>query len=233
MKKLTLLLSICVSGVAFGQTDTTYKYLQGTPDGTGKYYMGREIAQVMGPGGIDWLERPERQSEENARLAIAKMGLAPNAVVADIGAGSGYYTFRIAARLPQGKVYAVEVQNAMIDYLNKKKVQSKAANVYIIKGDSENVHLPASSVDLAIMVDVYHELSWPKEILRSIYNSLKPSGKILLIEYRGEDPAVAIKPLHKTTAAQINRELGANGFVPYYTGEFLPIQHFFLFRKRK
>jgi len=195
--------------------------------------MGREIAQVMGPGGIDWLERPERLKEENVELAISRMNLTPSSVVADIGAGSGYYSFRIASKVPKGKIYAVEVQQEMFIYLEKKKKETGAKNVQVIQGDAMDVHLPRNEIDLAIMVDVYHELAFPKEIIQSIAKSLKPDGKIVLIEYRGEDPEIPIKALHKTTITQINKEFDKMGFSLFYSSDFLPIQHFMVFRKKR
>jgi ubiquinone/menaquinone biosynthesis C-methylase UbiE len=161
------------------------------------------------------------------------MQLTSKMVVADIGAGSGYYTFRIAPRVAGGKVYAVEIQDEYITMLNEKKKERGMNNVEVVRGDTLSVNLPDSSVDLAIMVDVYHELSWPREILQSISKSLKPSGKLLLIEYRGEDPKVGIKPLHKTTVAQLTRELSANGFVLDRRVDKMPIQHFLVFKKVK
>ena len=210
---------------------TNYTYDKPSAGGTGKFYFGREIAQVMGYAGAAWLERSERQQEENTTLAIDKMNLSGNEAVADIGAGSGYYTFRIAAKVPQGKVYAVEIQDEMIRLLNEHKQKEMATNVFVVKGSDTSPNLPPRSVDLAIMVDVYHELEYPHEVLESIRQALKDSGKLLLIEYRGEDSALAIKPLHKTTVAQLNKELGANGFKLLYLGEFLPIQHFLLYSK--
>jgi precorrin-6B methylase 2 len=208
-----------------------YTYGKPSADGTGKFYYGREIAQVMGASGAAWLERSERQIEENTTLAIDKMSLSDSEVVADIGAGSGYYTFRIAAKVPQGKVYAVEIQDEMIRLLNEHKQKEKAANVVVVKGSETSPNLPPNSIDLAIMVDVYHELNYPQEMLQSLRQALTDSGKLLLIEYRGEDSALAIKPLHKTTVAQLNKELGANRFALFYQGEFLPIQHFLLYGK--
>ena len=207
-------------------------YRSPSVDGTGKYYLGREIAKVMDASGADWLERPERQTEENTDLAIDSMKLGLAAVIADIGAGTGFYTFRIASKVPNGKVYAVEVQEELIRYLEEKKSQTGTQNVRVIRGDSIRVNLPESSVDLAIMVDVYHELAWPMEIIQSIRKSLKPDGRILLIEYRGEDLSIPIKALHKTTVTQISREMKANDFILERQDEFLPIQHFLVFRKK-
>lgn len=212
--------------------DSIYSFHRATADGTGKYYKSREIARVMGAAGSNWLERNERQEEENTALAIEKMPLGANTVVADIGAGTGYYSFRIAAEIPKGKVYAVEIQDEMISYLRNKKSLLKDSVVTIIKGSGQSPNLPPNSIDLAIMVDVYHELAFPQEMLQAIRRALKPNGLILLIEYRGEDPAVPIKALHKTTVAQLNRELNANGFQLQYKGDFLPIQHFLLYEKK-
>jgi SAM-dependent methyltransferase len=212
-----------------GTKEKVYIYAKKTPDGIGKYYHGREIAHMMGPGGIDWLNRTEREEEENVTHAIDSMKLRPGMVVADIGAGSGYYSFKMAKKLGHGKVYGVEVQDEMIKALQSEKEKLKDNVVEIIKGDSVNVNLPKASVDLAIMVDVYHELEYPQEIIQSLKKALKPGGKILLIEYKGEDPSIPIKPLHKMTVAQANKEMLANGLKPFYKGDFLPIQHFLLY----
>ena len=185
----------------------------------------------MGSDGAAWLERKDRAKEENSNLAIDKMNLLPTSSVADIGAGTGYYTFKIAQRVPQGKVYAVEIQDEMIRYLNERKNELGSKNVEVIKGDSKSPNLPDSSIDLAIMIDVYHELEYPKEMLQYISKALKKNGKILLLEYRAEDPNIPIKPLHKMTVAQVNKEMAANGFTLYYDGEFLPIQHFLLYQR--
>lgn len=212
--------------------DSNYTYRTPSSGGTGKLYFGREIAQVVGPGSSAWLNRNSRPQEENTQLAIDKIELPATAVIADIGAGTGYYTFQLAPKVPEGKVYAVEIQDEMMAAIESKKKKLNNTNVEIIKGGATSPNLPDSSVDLAIMVDVYHELEFPVEMLQSIKKSLKKDGKLLLIEYKGEDPAVAIRPLHKTTVVQLNRELRANGFKLSYNGQFLPLQHFLLFEKR-
>lgn len=213
------------------QTDTAYIYRTPSNDGTGKFYFGREIARIMDASGADWLERPSRPTEENTDSIVKRMKLKPGMVVADIGAGTGYYTFRVAKLVPGGKVYAVEIQDELIEMLNKKKKEMSADHIEVIRGDTITVNIPDNTVDLAFLVDVYHELSWPREIISSISRSLKPGGKILLVEYRGEDPEVRIKPLHKTTVKQLTREMKANGFVLDERVDVFPIQHFLMFRK--
>ena len=240
MHSIKFISSFLFAIVFFGQcksqspkdSASVYVYKTGSPDGIGKWYMGREIAYVMGFSGAAWLERDERQKEENTDLAIQNMKLKPDEVVADIGAGSGYYTFRMAKLVPKGKVYAVDIQDEMLTLLNNKKSQLKADNVDVVKSSDTSCNLPANSIDLAILVDVYHELAYPHEMLQSLYKALKKDGKILLIEYRGEDASVPIKPLHKTTIVQDNKEMAANGFTLVYDGEFLPIQHFLEYGKK-
>jgi ubiquinone/menaquinone biosynthesis C-methylase UbiE len=201
-------------------------------DGIGKFYFGREISHVMGAAGSDWLERDERDQEENASLAVAKMPITAQSVVADIGAGTGYYSFKIAQRVPQGKVYAVDIQDEMLMIAADQKRALGDTIVELVKSTDRSVNLPLNSIDLAIMVDVYHELEFPKEILQSLYIALKPTGKLLLIEYRGEDPSIPIKPLHKTTVDQLNKELQSNGFKLQQRGDFLPVQHFLVYEKK-
>lgn len=213
------------------QQNSVYIIKEATADGTGKFYFGREIAAVMGAAGADWLERNNRQQEENTALAISKLPINAASVVADIGAGTGYYTFRIAKKVPQGKVYAVEVQDEFVRYLNQKKKELGQQNVQVIKGTATSPNLPDASIDLAMMVDVYHELLYPHEVLQALRKALKPGGKLLLLEYRAEDPKIEIKELHKLSVAQANKELAANGFKLFRRSEFLPIQHFLLYQK--
>lgn len=203
------------------------------PTGIGKFYLGREIAQVMGHEGADWLDRPEREDEEKPRLLLESLKIRPGDVIADIGAGSGYLTFplaRLAGR--DGRVYAVDVQPEMIDILNKKKDQRQALNVIPVLGTITNTALPESSVDLAVLVDVYHEFSSPYEMVASICQALKSGGRLVFVEYRAEDPAVPIKRLHKMTEAQVRKEMTPQKLDWVATIEVLPRQHVIIFKKR-
>jgi ubiquinone/menaquinone biosynthesis C-methylase UbiE len=204
------------------------------PDGTGKFYMGREIAHVMGPGGIPWLDRPEREQEEHPAEVIDALELRNGMVVADLGAGSGYFTFRIAPKVgKKGKVLAVEIQDEMIETLHRRMTAEKTANVEVVKGAENDPHLPARSVDLVLMVDVYHELAYPFEVMTAIGKALKPGGRVVFVEYRKEDPKVRIKELHKMSVEQLEKEMQAVGLARLRTVETLPIQHIVIFEKRK
>ena len=218
---------------AMGNNNKHYTYKIPSADGIGKQYFGREISQVMGAGGAGWLERTERDKEENTRLTLDNIPVMPGGVIADIGAGTGYYSFKLVDKVPGGKVLAVEIQDELIAYLRNRKTALKDTVVKVIKGTENNPNLPDHSVDLVLMVDVYHELEFPAEMLQAIHRCLTPGGKILLIEYRGEDPSVPIKPLHKTTVKQLNQEMGANGFQLSFKGDFLPLQHFVMYEKIK
>ena len=202
-----------------------------TPDGIGKFFHGREIAHVMGHPAIKWLERTEREMEEAPSKAIAAIDLAPNAVLADIGAGSGYYSFRLSEKVPQGKIVAVDIQPEMLDFLRKKSAELGITNVEPHLGTIEDVKLPAASLDAALMVDSYHEFSHPREMLASLHHALKPGGRIFLLEFRGEDPKVPIKPLHKMTDAQARLELESAGFRFVSNLRPLPWQHFMIFER--
>ena len=226
-----LLFFLLFVGEAFAQDNGQYSFGKASPGGTGKFYMGREIAQLMSFHGKDWLERSSRPEEENTALAIANFPVKENSVVADIGAGSGYYTFRIAQRVPKGKVYAVEVQEMAVQHLKERIKTQKTFHVEAVQGSEQSLNLPADVLDLAFMVDVYHELLYPKEMLQAIRKTLKENGKLLLIEYRGEDPKLGIKKLHKMTVDQIEKELKANGFRLVENGQFMNIQHFLVFEK--
>ncbi|EPR68166.1 class I SAM-dependent methyltransferase [Cyclobacterium qasimii] len=227
------LFSLYLFGEVTAQTGNDYSQKEPSRDGIGKVYMGREISHVMGFHGVAWLERESRSEEENTELTIANLPINESSKVADVGAGSGFYTFRIAARVPAGKVYAVDIQQEALNYIDNKAAEQKADNVITVLGTEKSPNLPENTLDLVIMVDVYHELAFPKEMLQNIKKSLKPTGKLLLIEYRGEDPKVAIKPLHKMTVKQVKKELEANGFKLTTNGQFLNIQHFLVFDKEE
>lgn len=200
-------------------------------DGIGKFFHGREIAHVMGHPAIGWLERDNREQEEAPTKALALMKLKPDAVVADIGAGSGYYSFRISPMVPKGKVVAVDIQPEMLDFLKKKSAELAITNVEPHLGAIDDVKLPANSLDGALMVDAYHEFSHPKEMLASLFKALKPGGEIYLLEFRGEDPNVPIKAHHKMTEAQVRLELEGAGFKFVRNDPSLPWQHFFVFTR--
>jgi precorrin-6B methylase 2 len=203
------------------------------PDGTGKFYMGREIARVMGPGGIPWLDRPEREQEERPADVLTALELHSGEVVADLGAGSGYFTFRIASKVGnRGRVLAVEIQDEMIETLRQRVSVQKITNVEIIKGSENDPHLPVNSVDLALMVDVYHELAYPYEVMTGLRKALRPEGRVVFVEYRKEDAKVRIKELHKMSVDQLEKEMQAVGFARLRTVETLPYQHIVIFEKR-
>jgi len=233
LSALTLLPFASVDAVAQAPSAVTrYERIVPSPDGIGKRYMGREIAGVMGWEGAQWLERESRAREERPELLLRELALAPGMTVADIGAGTGYYTWQLAKRVgPGGRVYAVDVQPEMIGMLDNQMVKRGVRNVVSVLGSDTTVKLPPASVDLAIMVDVYHELAYPSEVLDSIVGALKPGGRVVFVEYRAEDPAVAIKPLHKMSKPQIRREAEAHGLKWERSIESLPIQHAIVFRK--
>ena len=200
---LIALLTLCVIATA---EDSPYTTGPASPDGIGKFYMGREISKIMGHCGVCWLERGDREAEENPSKVIAALDLAPGTILADIGAGSGYYTFRIAEKYPQSRVVATDIQPEMIDELEQKIDTDEVINVSAHLGSIRDTRLPAASIDYALMVDAYHEFSHPHEMKASIHRALKPGGRIILLEYRLEDPNVPIKLLHKMTEAQARKE---------------------------
>jgi ubiquinone/menaquinone biosynthesis C-methylase UbiE len=202
------------------------------PDGIGKFYLGREIAHVMGHEGASWLERPEREQEEHGAKLLEELKLTPGMVVADIGAGTGYYSRRLARKLaPGGKVLAVDIQPEMLELLGKNMREQGITNVVPVLGSVSDPGLPFGVVDLALMVDVYHELEFPYETMQAICRSLKPGGRVVFVEFRGEDPAVPIKPLHKTTEAQVRKEMVPLPLEWQRTISVLPRQHIIEFIK--
>ena len=212
-------------------SSTRYGSMKPSRDGIGKVYMGREISQVMGHLGAGWLERPEREREERTDLLVKNLELKPTEVVADIGAGSGYFTFRMAKSVPEGKAYAVDISTEMLSIVKARIGKRKVGNVIPVHSTITDIKLPENSVDCILIVDAYHEFSHPWEMSRSILAALKPGGRLVLIEYRLEDPKVPIKRLHKMTQAQSKKEMAAAGFDWAETRDMLPRQHFMVFRK--
>lgn len=214
---------------------TAYAYQQGqaSRDGIGKFYLGREISHVMGHTAIHWLERPEREAEEatNRVMETLAQELKPHEVVVDVGSGSGYYSFRLAKLVPKGRVIGIDIQPEMVAHLAQKAQQLGVANVESHLGKVDAVELPPESVDAVLMVDSYHEFSHPNEMMQSIVHALRPGGRIYLLEYRAEDPAVPIKPLHKMSEAQCIKEMAEVGLSHLHTRHHLPWQHFMVFGK--
>ena len=232
---LILLFSfLFISNKSFSQEiiqEDYYTFKRGDYNGIGKWYMGREIAYVMGFQGIGWLERSEREKEENVSSLIKNMKIKSNEVIADIGAGSGYHAFRIASLVTNGLVYAVDIQPEMLMAIEKTKEFKKVENIKTILGTEKTVELPKNSVDKILMVDVYHEFSFPVEMINSIKNALKPNGELFLIEYRAEDLKVPIKRIHKMTEEQAVKEMKAAGLVLKKNIDNLPWQHCMIFIK--
>lgn len=203
------------------------------PNGIGKFYLGREIARVMGHEGADWLERPEREQEEQTDRMIQTLDLQPGEKVADIGAGSGYITRRLArAVAPDGTVFAVDIQPEMLTLLTNQLTRAGITNVQPVLGTLTDPKLPGNTLDRVIMVDVYHEFSHPWEMLDAITRSLKPGGQVIFVEYRAEDPSVPIKRVHKMSEAQVRKEASVHPLEWVRTIDTLPWQHVIIFRKK-
>ncbi|MFK7863618.1 MAG: class I SAM-dependent methyltransferase [Pseudohongiellaceae bacterium] len=199
--------------------------------GIGKFYMGREISFVMGHQAAGWLNRPGRIAEEMPDEVVENMNLAGDDVVADIGAGSGYFSFRIAKKVPEGKVLAVDIQPEMLAFIEEQKEEDGVSNIEGVMGQIDDPNLPPNSINAAIMVDAYHEFSHPFEMINGINEALKPGGRIFLLEYRGEDASVPIRPLHKMTEEQVVKEMSVFGLEWTDTLDFLPWQHMMIFTK--
>jgi len=219
MRRLLLTLALAASTVA----------AQGTHP-----LSGRKIAGVMGFGGADWLERPERIQEENPDAAIEALDLKPGMNVADVGAGIGYMSFKMARKVgPSGKVYANDLQPQMLERLKANAAKEKITNVETVLGSTTATNLPRGTMDLVLMVDVYHELSDPQRMLRDIRESLKPDGRLVLLEYRKEDPKIPIREEHKMSVAEVKTELEAEGFKLSKTVETLPWQHILILTRNR
>jgi ubiquinone/menaquinone biosynthesis C-methylase UbiE len=204
------------------------------PNGIGKFYMGREIAMVMGHEAAGWLDRPEREQEEAPQKVLEALKIQPGAVVADVGAGSGYFSFRLAKVVgPKGKVLAVDIQPEMLALIRQRAKAKKLDNIELILGKEKDPQLPADGVDLILMVDVYHEFEFPFEMTEAMVRALKPGGRLVFVEYRKEDPQVWIKLVHKMTVDQVKKEMAVHDLHWLKTYDLLPQQHIIVFEKPK
>ncbi len=235
---LSLLISCCRLNAAVATdagTETNHYQFHAVhdPEGIGKFYMGREIAAVMGHQAAGWLERPERNQQEHSEELVNELEIKPGQVVADIGAGTGYFTRRLAPQVgAAGRVLAVDIQPQMLALLRNNMAWLGITNVVTIQGTAISASLPANAVDLVLMVDVYHEFDFPYEMMRGICDGLRPGGRVVFVEYRAEDPAVPIKPVHKMTEAQVKKEMALMPLEWVETKRNLPWQHVIVFRKR-
>ena len=225
-----LILFLTISLCTLGQD--RYKIRAGDPNGINKWYMGRQIANVMSHFGIDWLERAEREMEENTSLLLKNVAVKPGMVVADIGAGSGYHSALLSKMVGTGKVFAVDVEPEMIAYLNARIKQEKLSRIVPVLSTEQKVSLPENTIDMMLLVDVYHEFSFPYEMALSMRAALKPGGKLVLVEFRAEDLTVPIKTIHKMSEAQAIKEFKAAGFAFDRNIDNLPWQHCMVFIKQ-
>ena len=212
--------------------EAVYRLGDASRDGIGKFYMGREISHVMGHLGAGWLERPEREQQERSDLLLQAMQLKAGDVVADIGAGTGYFTLPMARMVePGGRVLAVEIQPQMLAIIENRMVAEDVYNIDMILGTEQNSKLPPGKVDLVLIVDAYHEFAYPREVMEGVRDSLSERGRVLLVEYRGEDASVPIKDLHKMTVEQASREMQAVGLQLESVNDQLPWQHIMVFKR--
>ena len=226
-----VIITLCFS--LLGNAQGKYILKSGDANGIDKWYMGRQIAQVMSHYGIDWLEREERDKEENTGLLLKNLNVQPGMLIADIGAGSGYYSSLLSKMVGNGKIYAVDVEPEMISFLNNRIRAEKTKNVVPVLSTEQTVGLPTNSIDLMLLVDVYHEFSYPYEMGLAMLEALKPGGKLVLVEFRTEDAMVPIKTIHKMSEKQAVREFKAAGFIFEKNISNLPWQHCMVFRKIK
>src|SRR5437588_3054640 len=204
------------------------------PNGIGKFYMGREIAQVMGHLGAEWLERPERDKEEQPSKLHEVLNVKAGDVVADIGAGSGYHTFRLAEKVgAKGKVYAVDIQPEMLAIIKKRMKEKKLENIVPVRGTETDPKLPDNSIDLILLIDVYHEFSYPWEMTTALVKALKPGGRMAFVEFRLEDEKVPILLVHKMSEKQVLKEMAPHPLKWLKTDKSLPWQHVIFFEKKK
>lgn len=233
MKKLTAVLPLFIAFIFALSASAQGRYLikGGDPNGINKWYMGRQIAHVMSHFGIDWLERQEREMEENTSQLIKNLNIKPGMTLADIGAGSGYHSALLSKKVGNGKVFAVDIEPEMINYLNNRIKLEKLTGIVPVLSKETNVSLPENTIDLVLIADGYHEFSYPYEMAVSILKALKPGGKLVLVEFRAEDDTVPIKDIHKMTEEQAVKELKVAGFTFEKNIKNLPWQHCMIFIK--
>jgi FkbM family methyltransferase len=231
-KSTSILLFFVAFLLTFGASaQGRYTIKGGDPNGINKWYMGRQIAHVMSHFGIDWLERREREMEENTSQLLKNLAVKPGMIIADIGAGSGYHSALLSKKVGNGKIYAVDVEPEMIAYLNKRIKEEKLSGIVPVLSKETSISLPENTLDMALLVDGYHEFSYPYEMAVSMLKALKPGGKLVLVEFRSEDAEVPIKEIHKMSEAQSVKELQAAGFVFEKNIKNLPWQHCMIFIK--
>jgi SAM-dependent methyltransferase len=228
---VALTLALLNPPVSATTDESHYQMITPSRDGTGKLYMGREISHVMGHLGAGWLERPSREREERTDLLIQNMGLKDTDSVVDLGAGTGYFSFPIAQQLSAGKVLAIDIEPEMLKRIEQRKTVSGIQNIETVLASKTNPNIPADSVDVVLLVDAYHEFSHPREVMAAVSRGLKPGGRVILVEYRGEDRKVPIKRVHKMTQQQAKKELNAVGLRWQRTDQYLPQQHVMVFTK--
>lgn len=228
-----VLLTACSAAPGSADGASHYKTKPPSRDGIGKLYMGREISHVMGHLGAGWLERPERLQEERTDLLVSALALDEDDTVVDLGAGTGYFSFPMAAFVPDGKVLAVDIQPEMLAIIERRMSDYDVDNVEPVLASECNPNLDGRAVDLVLMVDAYHEFSCPREVMEAIVTALADDGRVVLVEYRGEDPNVGIKPLHTMTLRQAKKEMAAVGLTLDSVSNVLPKQHLMTFIKRE
>jgi ubiquinone/menaquinone biosynthesis C-methylase UbiE len=224
---------ILTTAVAWAQPAQRYEYRkEHDPYGTGKFYLGREIAQVMSYQGAGWLERPEREKEERVSKLMPSLDIKAGDYVVDLGAGSGFHTMKLSKLVgAKGKVYAVDIQKEMLDIIRKRLKKDKITNVELIHNTEKDPKLPASAIDMILMVDVYHELSYPYEVMVELVKSLKPGGRLVFVEFRLEDEKVPILTVHRMSVRQVMKEMEPHRVKHAKTLEHLPWQHVIIFEK--
>ena len=228
---LALLVTYVEASSDIKQKQVHYQTGAASSDGIGKFYMGREIAHVMGHLGSDWLERSTREQEERTDLLMENLDLKPSDVVVDLGAGTGYFSFPMASKLNTGKVIAIDIQPEMLDIIEQKKNLENINNIQTLLATEAEPNIPAVSADVVLLVDAYHEFSYPREVMEGVVSGLKSGGRVVLVEYRGEDRKVPIKRLHKMTQKQARKEMLAVGLHWLKTDDYLPQQHVMIFTK--